>query len=500
MPLDANELIGTKMPAHNQAELALAAWVSRDYAHSIPYPQHAFGPQQWATDKPLPTALPYAQILTCEGAEFLFRGGSPQFSVSDDEAADALLQDVLRRNRLDAQWQSMAESAAHHGSIGIKWSVDYNDPDCPVRLTVLNVPTELRVWADPHDWRRILMARIQYPYRDTDGRWFYFREEYTSDLYVQYEPRFAGEATVQGVSGLAGYAATLGDGDDWIERSREANPYGVIPVGVVKNKIMQGSPYGEGDLWRSFRLMDRLAVAMDGEDTANQFHSEPVTAFLNATPKNVGRLAPGEPIVLDNVDKSAPAADIKMIEPSGSARQWTHATIDKWEQLLYKAVGLSRVQPEEVGNKGNLTVQALMMLYQRTIATSDRKRELWGASGMAVFFRDLLIGLRNLGGIKEVSALPDDLVVSCEWPAYFEETGQDVSDTTDRTIAQVDAGLLPPDRAAERLAKAEKIPHNEIPDLLIELKAHRAQLAKAQMAQGSGGGAGGTQDIDVAGV
>ena len=63
----------------------------------------------------------------------------------------------------------------------------------PVRISFLTVPEECRVWMDPHDQQRVLMARVQYPYREAQtGRWHYFREEWTADTWVTYRPKPAG--------------------------------------------------------------------------------------------------------------------------------------------------------------------------------------------------------------------------------------------------------------------------------------------------------------------
>src|ERR1035437_9854183 len=98
---DASTLINTKSPSVGGVGLAKLAWQSYDYYEMRPYPAHAFGPQQWPLDKgPLPTPLPYVQLLIEEGAEFIFRGGEPTFTVTSDPTTNDLLAQIIKQNNL----------------------------------------------------------------------------------------------------------------------------------------------------------------------------------------------------------------------------------------------------------------------------------------------------------------------------------------------------------------------------------------------------------------
>lgn len=475
-----NDFIGTAWAAPGMAYAAEAA-ESWQYYHGAPYPRYAFGPQQWPVDKgPHPTPLPYAKMLVDEGAEFLFRGGPPTFTVGDNPDAEALLALIIRRNKLAARYVPLAVLAGNQGTLAVKFAYLPDAPSGPIRLSFFSVPQECRVWLDPHDQTRTLMARIQYPYRDpATGCWFYFREEWTDTLHVSYAPLLAGDASVASSSSLPSIAAHFGDGaGEWVQSEVKENPFGLVPVTLIRNKHKEGSPLGTGDCWGEFRLMDRIALTMHGEDRSNQQHSEPREVFLNASLENVAPTLPGEPISINNQNPDAPPADYKLVEPNGAAREYSYRAIDKWEQLLYAAAGLSRVDPATIGNKGNLTRLALMTAYARTVATSDRKRTSWGQDGLACLFTNVLVALSRIGG--EVQGVDDDVQVECQWPDYFEETAQDTQDASTRTIAQVGAGLLPAARGAERLALREGIPPAEVPALLEELAAERADNAAKQ--------------------
>ena len=480
----SNGIINTRSPAPFQQAMALQSWRSLDYYENGPYPTHAFGPQQWQLDKgPTPTPLPYAQILITEGAEFVFRGGPPVFSVAENAAANDRLQAIIRANNLNAQWVSLAENAANHGAIFAKFSVDMDNKANPVRITFLTMPQECRVWVNPHDHTRILMARIQYPFRDpASGDWMYYREEWTDEFYVKYRPKWAGKSEIGSVFALPDYRNSLGDGDGWEIEQQDANPFGLIPGVVIRNRMAKGNPLGVGDCWRVFGLIDRIALTMHGEDTSNQLHSDPTLAVSNGELENKDPLQPGEVFEVKG-KKDAGPVKVELLEPSGAAREYSHRDIDKWEELLYKAVGLSRVNPADVTNSGNMTELAFAMTYGRSIATSDSKRELWGNSGMCVFFHALLTALHRLGGVRELAAYDEDAPISVEWPPYFQVTPDDLETITDRTATQVEKGFLPIDRGAERIARAEKIPANEIQTLLAELKAERAAKAASLAAQ-----------------
>lgn len=461
--MDANSLIGTTWQAPRQREMLSEALQSYDYAAAIPYPTHAFSVAQWPSSKgPRPTALPYCQILVNEGAEFVFRNGTPNFSVVEDPMADLFLQRVIEDNNLGGEWISLAVAAGHQGAIAVKFSYD-NEAEIPVRLSFLDIPQECRVWIDPHDINRLLMARIQYPYRDLEsGDWYYYREEWTDDFYVTYKPIPAGHRTVVNPYGLEGYLMHLGDLPTWEIDSKEDNPFQIIPISVIRNRKVKGNPLGEGDCWRNFRLMDRIALTMHNEDFSNQMHSRPATVYKNARPDTEGPLLPEEPVILVNENKDGAPADAELLEPHGRAREYTHKTMEKWEKLLYDAVGLSHVDAESVTNKGSMTVQAFMMTYQRSIATSDRKRELWGRSGFAPFFKKMLLAVAQVGGRPELEEFESWMGVSVQWPPYFEETNQDKKEKTERTIDQLASGLVTEDKAIERVGHAERMSMSEI--------------------------------------
>ncbi len=453
----------------------MAAWQevleSLAYANGDPYPRFAFGSAQWPADKgPRPTPLPYAKILIEEGAEFLFRGGPPQFTVGDDSKAEGFLAALLRRNKVAARYIPLAVHLGNQGTIAAKFAFLPGHPQGPVRFSFLSVPQECRVWVDPHDREQVLMARIQYPYRSAaDGNWYFFREEWTADFHVSYAPKLAGDASVQSPMLLSGYLDTLGDAGDWQIEDEKPNPFGLVPVTLIRNKQVEGSPLGAGDCWGLFRLMDRIALTMHGEDRSNQMHSDPTTVAINAELES-GALAVGETLSVRNTNPDGPAADLKLLEPTGAARQFSHMTIDKWEDLLYKSAGLSRVDPATIGNKGNLTRLALMTAYARTIATSDRKRISWGQGGLAVFLGNVLLALNRMGGVPECRNVTEDTLVETSWGDYFDPTSTDISEVSVRTIDQAKAGLLPKPRAAERLALAEGVPASEINGLKAEIE------------------------------
>lgn len=468
------DLIGTTATAPGMAALA-ESWESFAYFHGAPYPRYAFSPSQWPDSKgPRPTPLPYVRTLVEEGADFLFRGGPPTFTVGDDPNAEGLISTIVRRNKLAARYIPLAVHVGNQGTLAAKFAYLPDDPLGPVRISFLSVPQECRIWVDPHDQSQVLMARIQYPYRSiTDGKWYYFREEWTADLQVTYQPKPAGDSSVAHFMQLEGYAQTLGDGGDWQVEKKAENPFGLVPVTLIRNKQVEGSPLGAGDCWGAFRIIDRIALTMHGEDHSNQMHSKPIPVFANAVLGYAGEILPGEPVEVSNTNPQGPPADFKLVEPSGAAREYSFRSIDKWEELLYATVGLSRVDPATIGNKGNLTRLALMTAYARSVATSDRKRTSWGQDGLAVLFTNILLALERVGGVPEVRKVTEDTQVECQWEDYFDATDDDVKNLSDRTIAQNKAGILPRDRAAERVALAEGVPPSEMEDLKAELDAEK---------------------------
>jgi hypothetical protein len=483
-----NSMINTKHPAPGQMAMLLAGLASTAYYYNRPYPQYAFGPTQWPVERgPVPTALPLVSALLDEGSAFTFRNGSPTFTVIDDPAATDLLREIIVANSLDAQWISMATQAQIHGAIACKWSIDM-EADCPIRLTFLSVPQECRVWCDPHDMTKILLCRIAYPFRSLEtGEWHYFREEWTSEEYVTYKPLYAGDASIADPLNLPGYMDSLGDAGNWEIDQQEPNPFGVIPITIIRNSVVKGMPLGAGTANNILRIVDRICLTLHLEDFANQSATLPTLAFINAESQNMGALSPGEPISVLTSEGSAGSADVKLLQPDGAARAFTHLDLDRWTAMLYKAVGLSLVDPQAVSSKGSLSEQVLRLLYQTTISTSDMRRELWGNSGMAVLFRNLLIGLSRVVADRRLTNLASKPVISVVWPDYFTPTDSDLADVTSRTVTQMDADLLSHEAGIERVGQAENLDADQIAAMktvLLQQKKDKAMRALPEIAAG----------------
>jgi hypothetical protein len=471
---------------------------SYDYYHLAPYPRWAFGRQQWPlTRGPVPTAVAVPHNVVAEGANFLFRGGPPTFSVTNPEgtktaaidAADAYLKQIIRRNRLGEKWASLAEACANQGAIAAKFCYDADNEACPVRISFLDIPNQCRVWCDPHDATAIVFARIQYPYRDpSSGDWYYFREEWTADTHVTYRPLRAGSAAIASCEDIPGYSDHMGDGGGadgapWQEDTRETNPFGVIPVTVIRNKRIQGNPLGEGDLWRLFRLIDRIALTLHDSDRWNQINSRPIVAVINNDTEDEDDILPGETLRIRSDNPSAPPVDAKLIEPMGYARQWVGEYVDRIETMAWEAAGYNKIDLAAMSNKGAWTQLAFEATFNKTIATTERKRELWGNSGLCIFFDNLLTGLSRIGGIKELAGYSDDTDVAVVWPKLFTVTPQDLGEMTTRTVTQVASKFLTAERGARRIAAAEGLADKDVDALIQELEQQQAQEdAKAEAA------------------
>ncbi|MBW3622706.1 MAG: hypothetical protein KY468_04775 [Armatimonadetes bacterium] len=483
--IDPYTLIGTQAPAPLQRWMFEQSWRSHDYANGIPYPTHAFHGAQWPKNKgPQPTPIPVLANILTSGSNFLFRGGPPAFSVPSEENAkladaDAWLQGMIKANRLGELWHSLAHACGNQGALAAKFSVDMNDAHRPVRICFLDVPQECRVWFDPHDTQRMIFARIQYPYRDpATGDWYYYREEWTDDHYATYEPlRAAGRDEAEFAYALPHYKETLGDGVGWNLRDLEDNPFGLIPITLIRNRRVKGNPLGEGDLWGWFKLVDRLALTLHDSDRWNQKNAEPNVAIVNAKMEDPDPIIPGEPIEVWNEDPKK-EADVKLLEASGAAREWVSWYAEKMEKFAWEKAGYSYIDLAQIANKGAWTKLAFEVTYGLTIATTDRKRELWGNSGLCVFFRTILQGLANLGGVPELSGVDEATEVSAEWPPYFSPTDEDRQSVTSRTVEQIQSGVLTLDRGTERIARIEGMPAHEIPTLLKELKAEREAMER----------------------
>lgn len=472
----AGALIGT---LHKPSGFRNAQSLAKEaYAYHVltPYPIFAF--QDWRTEEkgPLPRCLPLARSIVRKGAKWLF--AKPlQIWVQQNAELQKFLRRAWQKNRMHTRMVVAAEKGGYEGGVVLKWSYDEtNDPE--VCFDLLSPIDNARLYFDPLDRDRILMARVQYPYfNEVEGQWFIYREEWTDELEVHYHPVRARE--VRSTVGEVVRYVAFDTGEDpdvygkWEISGQEANPFGVIPMHLIRN-IETDNVYGAGDLWNLFRMIDRVNLTYHSMDRSNQLDSEPVQVFIDAMAdkQDPDRVEPSGAVSLktDDAEGQSPGrrADVKLLEPSGNLREHIRNYALDVKKMIYDAVGYTEVSLEEITNKGNLTQAVLTQLYAPLIEATEEKRKTYGEDGICKFLEKCCVGLRNLGvsGLPEFSS-DESFSVTLQWPHYFEHTEDEKLAEVQRISLEESCGYTTRSRAIRAVASMEGL--EDVPDLVEEL-------------------------------
>ncbi len=507
----AAALINTKFFPPGFTAVRQMAWEAAAYHNLRPYPYWQFA--DWKTEErgPLPRCLPLPRRIVNKGAKWLF-GKPVQLSVPGNENLEKYLRDAWQKNKMPTHMVHNAMRGGTQGGIALKWSYDEED-DPKLSFQSLSVIDDCRLFYDPHDSDRLIMARIQYPvFNPEDGETYVYREEWTDEEEVHYRPvragytNFlrrdgAGNTQIVGVAPVVAGTKTEPDSyGAWEILTRERNPFGVIPVWPIRNADAGGA-YGFGDLWTDlgggmFRVIDRINLTFHGMDKSNQFDSERNVIFMDvqAGPDQLDRpMRPGEPMSLKSDMQAAgegKQGQVIELEASGNMRPHMMEYAQELRQEILATVGTVDVRHEEITNKGNLTQAVLTQIYAPLIETTEEKRKTYGEDGIAKFLERCALGLKTLGvkeaGLKGVSADREESYdVQLAWPDYFPLSEDEKTARVTRIDTEVAGGYNTRERAVEEIAKTEGI--EDVAKLKQELaevhdRMNTADKAAADMA------------------
>jgi hypothetical protein len=482
----AKALIGTKHLPPGLAALKARSAEARAYHALEPYPLYHFRDWKIEDRGPLPRCMPLPKSIINRGARWLF-GKPVRIQCAGNEALEKFLTTAWEQNRMQTRLRPMAVNGALDGGVVLKFSYDSTREERPLSIQSLNLVSQARLYYDPHDRDRLLMARIQYPYFDAaSGSTFWYREEWTDAEEVHYVPLKM--ETLQ---------AAKGDPDacqGWEIESRAVNPFGLIPVSHIRN-IDQDDVWGEGDLWDLYRVIDRFNLTYHLMDKSNQFDStlNPVFIDLDLSDEDIERpLSPGQPLAAETTKGEGQQGKV-VYPPSGnSLRPAMMEYAREVKKQLLSAASSSELDQAEVTNKGNLTAAVLELIFQPQIDLTNDKRKSWGTDGLAAFLARAARGLRNLGVQNlGVTDNPDTYAVALKWSPYFELSDEEKQVRTDRLKVQEDNAYLPHDRAVEEVSQMEG--RHDLKQLKQELEAEKAEREKrlAQEAKDTEAAAGG---------
>ena len=458
----AASLINTQtLPAGLSAVIRKAS-EARAYYNLDPYP--AFWFSDWKTEDrgPLPRCMPFARSITDRGARWLF--GKPlQIHAPGNPVLEEFLRLAWDANRMPARLPAVARNGSIEGGVALKFSYDC-DFSARLRIQTLSVVSQVRLYTAPHDRDQLLMARVQYQFYDNQkGKTYWYREEWTNDEEVHYEP--IEDARIGAALPLNPDTFT-----GWQIISRTPNPFRLIPISLVKN-IETDDAWGRGDLWDLYRVLDRVHLTYHLMDRSNQFDSDHNPIFIDADvdEQDIDRpMQPGQPLALESKE-GFDQAKVHFPEARGSLRPAMMEYARDLRNQVLAAASSVEVDQSEISNKGNLTQAVLVQLYLPLLEATNEKRQSYGADGIGAFLSKASVGLANAG----VSLGLDGTYPSVElsWAPYFELSQDELGALTQRSQLQRDSGLLTANRAVDRVAHAEGI--NDVGALQKELRAAR---------------------------
>ncbi len=480
-------LIGVKRsPTGFEAIRGLAA-EALAYHSLNPYPWYHF--REWKVEErgPYPKCMPFGRTAVKRSARWLF--GKPlQINVPADKRLETFLRQAWQDNRMPTRMVAAATRAGFEGGLALKFAFD-ETASPKLSIQTLSVTEDVRTYYDPHDRDLLLMARVQYPYWDpVDGEWYFYREEWTAEAEVHYFPIKATFQTPSYMGIRFPPIAVTSDGgkspDDYehweIDTKRSgANPFGVIPIVPVKN-LDADEPFGMGDLWGLFRVIDRVNLTYHLMDKSNQFDSEPNLIFkdIDAERTDIDRpLAPGQPLSVksdETLEGKDAQGEVILLEARGHLRPaMLEYAKDLRKQVLLDS-GSVEVDQAEITNKGNMTQAVLTQVYAPLIELTGEKRKTYGEDGVCKFLELVAVGLKNAGmPVDEVAGVDpgnhETYDVQIGWPDYFALTEDEKTAQVTRVEQEVGAGLNTHERAIETVARVENI--EDVGKLKDELKA-----------------------------
>jgi len=470
----ADSLLGTKVPPAGLARIQGLAREARAYHELDAYPMYAFRDWKIEDRGVLPRVLPLPKSIVERGAKWLFRRPL-QVRVPGNTKLEKFLKKAWKKNRLDTRLVAMAKDAALDGGIVLKFSYDSTDKKTGgLSIQSLSLIDECRLFRDPHDAERILMARVQYPFQDpATGDTMWFREDWNAETYVEYQPLKASNL---------GAAFNPDTSDQWIELKRSDNPFGEIPLHVIKN-IETDDSFGSGDLWTLYRIIDRICLTAHLMDRSNQFDSQVNPIFLDVEVDEQDAdhpLQPGQP--LEVTTKPDALTQGKVLFPSGeNGLRPQMLEYANWlrDQVL---ASCSSVEPDvdEVSNKGAMTQAVLEQLYLPQIQITEEKRKTWGEDGLEPFLALVARCLQRVGvdlGVNENDE--DSYTVSLGWAQFFNLSQDEKIAVVSRMVDEIANDFITQERAIEIVAEAEQI--TDIIALKAEISIQVA--AKIQAAQ-----------------
>lgn len=467
--------INTKYLPPGWSKFSREALVQRAYYDLNPYPY--FGFQSWKTEElgQYPICLPIQKAIINRSAIWLF-GKEIQIEFPGETDIEKELRKYWTANQCNSKLVPLAKKGGREGDVTLKFSYD-STKEIPLRFQVYSNATDVKFFYDPLDAETVIMVRVQVPYQSLqNGKWYWYREEWTKEMEVHYEPL---EIAAFGVSNENPYRYvgspdpnTIDTAKEWKidTRNTKANRLNVIPFQKLSN-INEGTQFGSPDCGGLPRVLDRIHLAYWLMDRDNQLAIDPLTLFIDLEPKEGDSMdrpsKPGAVMDLKSVDGEEGEAPKKgqavILEAQGKIREHLTHYADSLKEILFDVTGAVFPRQADVTNKGSLTQSVLIQMYAPLLEITNEKRKTYGEDGIIPFLRKVVYGLSNLGvapfnKLKGIDNLVDDkLTTNITWFSQFESSEDELFAEFDRLDREAEGGYIPTDIIVKRVAQLEEI-------------------------------------------
>lgn len=357
--------------------------------------------------------LPLPRRIVDTSAAFLF-GRTPRISCPASPELTRWVNRIWHANDMQSQLVAMARRGGIDGKVALSFACNPQDATNPFPISILPKSCFHEKY-DDLDRRRLLSLTIRFQFvGGEDGLAYYYREDWTPDEWVLYNPLPAGRARSER------YETEMG----WTIRERRPNPFGFIPVVVIRNLIDAEDPAtGISDLDGLYELFDRINITYDQWDESNAISARRIYFGKKLTAERLD-LRPGD-VVTGNMDDS----DLKAVSGGESVYVALKDYAQRLEHHVLSAARSTELDAGRMQAMNNLSSVALKMLHIDLLMLTEEKRLNYGANGVEKFLELLVRAARSLNRSEWQTALeavdpnePDTYRVQLHYPPTFPMT------------------------------------------------------------------------------
>ena len=366
-----------------------------------------------------------ARTIIDTGVDFLFGQAEVVVQCTPESDADQAaaeertdrIEEVLCENDKDVLLAELAMNGAVAGHAAIKFLPKL--PGGEHRLLVVD-PATHTVECDPHDYKRVLVHRLQYNSVDpVTRRIIIHREDHTRNV-AESTGLDAGSWTITRYVGeIAAIQAQAGVNRQIVKWTEIGEPelwaFDWCQIHDCQNLLNPNVYWGLSDIEKPITHVNEAVneVASDTRSTLRYF-AHPTPVAIGSDPKVMQALldvAIGQALCL-------PAgSEYSLVEMQHDLAS-SKAFQDDLDDKQFEMARIPKIAIGRLDNAGALTGVALRVLYRPLLAKTEMKRKLYG--GM----------IRKLAAhILAYDAMGDDCECQCIWPDVLPRNEKEEADT-----------------------------------------------------------------------